>query len=118
VNGPFRAGENDMAIFKKPDGLMTRIPQGKKVIADEGYRGEPWMLATKNPLDSSDLKDFKGRAKGRHESFNSRLKQFGILAQTFRGKGPTRMDQHQRAFEACCVVSQYNMENGDPLFEV
>lgn len=121
INGPFPAGTNDMAIFKQPDGLMTRMPQGKRAIADQGYVGEPWMLSTRNPLDSAPLKQFKSRAKGRHESFNSRLKWFNILSHEFRGKdspSSNKLDKHKRVFGACCILVQYEMENGRPLFEV
>jgi hypothetical protein len=59
INGPFPAGTNDMSIFKKADGLRSLMPRGKRVIADEGYVGEPWMLSTRNPLDSTPVKDFK-----------------------------------------------------------
>lgn len=120
INGPFQAATNDMAVFRKPDGLQTRIPRGKKVVADEGYTGEPWMLSTRNPLDSKLLKDFKRRTKARHESFNSRLKRFAILSGTFRGrnkKNETKLEQHKRVFVACCVLAQYEMEF-HPLFEV
>jgi hypothetical protein len=121
INGPFPAGTNDMSIFKKPNGLRSRMPRGKRVIADEGYVGEPWMLSTRNPLDSTPLKDFKRRAKGRQESFNSRIKCFNILKHEFRGKGSQgvgKLEKHKRAFEACCILVQYEMGNGRPLFEV
>ena len=121
INGPFPAGKNDMAIFKSDGGLMHKMPRGKRAITDEGYCGEPWMLSTRNPLDLESLKVFKRRAKGRHESFNSRLKVFNILKHEFRGKDSAdedKLSKHQRAFESCCILIQYEMEHGRPLFEV
>ena len=47
VNGPFPAGQNDMKVFRKPDGLMSKIPEGCLAIGDEGYRGEPKKVSTK-----------------------------------------------------------------------
>jgi hypothetical protein len=56
---------------------------------------------------------FKSRARARHESFNGRLKFFDILQNTFR-HGEAR---HKIAFEAVCVIVQYQMDNGSPLFD-
>ena len=47
INGPFDASVHDKTIFEdptldedgKPKGLMYKIPKGKKVIGDKGYRG-------------------------------------------------------------------------------
>ena len=118
INGPFPAGQNDKKIFPEPDGLMSKILPGKKVIADEGYRGEPDIVATRNNFDSKFMKKFKGRAKARHESFNSRLKAFHVISEPFRGHGDERMEKHKAVFEACCVIVQYEMDNGHPLFDV
>lgn len=118
TNGPFPAGQNDMKVFKKPGGLLSRIPDGKKIIADQGYVGEPDKVATRNTFDCPELKEFKKRVKARHETFNGRLKVFAILDESFRSTGPHRMDKHKVVFETCCVIVQYEMENGQPLFKV
>ena len=118
IHGPFPAGQNDMGIFKKENGLLSRIPPGKKVIADEGYVGEPDCVATRNTFDCALLKQFKSRCKARHESFNGRLKVFGILDQAFRAQGDQRMQKHKVVFEACCVIVQYEIDNGHPLMPV
>ena len=52
VNGPFPAGQNDMRIFKKDGGLMSKIPDGKRAAGDEGYVGEPEEVSTRNEFDS------------------------------------------------------------------
>jgi hypothetical protein len=36
------------------------IPAGKKVIADEGYRGEAQMITTHNRFDSTAVKNSRG----------------------------------------------------------
>jgi hypothetical protein len=118
INGPFPAGQNDKKVFDKPDGLNKKIPDGKRGIADEGYKGAPKQLSTRNTFDSAEVKRFKGRVKARHETINSRLKAFGILNQAFRSTGPSRLEKHKAAFEACCVIVQYEMDNGSPLFKV
>ena len=118
INGPFPAGRNDKQIFSASDGLKSKIPVGKKIVADEGYRGDPDLVATRNSFDIGPLKRFKARVKARHESFNGRLKSFNILSQAFRSTGHSRMNKHKAAFEACCIIVQYEIENGHPLFEV
>jgi hypothetical protein len=120
VNGPFPAGQNDIRVFRKPNGLKTKLQRGHPAIADEGYRGEPDFISIRNPYDAPDVKYFKGRAKARHETVNSRLKAFGILSQPFRTNGGHhgRMERHKAAFEACLVIIQYELDNGSNLFRV
>ena len=56
----------------------------------------------------------QSRARARHETFNSRIKNFGCLEQRFRHG----MEKHRICFEAVCVIVQYQMDNGAPLFDV
>ena len=120
INGPFPAGQNDLGIFKKPDGLASKVPLGKLLITDQGHVDQAidHIARTRNKFDSKEVKVHKGRSKARQETFFSRAKAFGILEQRFRSKGSRRMELHKNAFEACCVIVQYGMENGSPLFEV
>lgn len=55
----------------------------------------------------------QGRARARQESFNAKIKTFGVLAQNFRHS----MEQHKICFEAVCVIVQYKLENGEPLYD-
>ena len=119
TSGPFPAGQNDNIIFQKPNGLKSKIPNGSLAIGDQGYRGHPEKVSTRNDYNSRDLKVFKNRVRARHETVNSRLKAFGILNQVFRTKSvEARMIKHKAAFEACLVLVQYEMDNGSPLFKV
>jgi len=111
VNGPFPAGQNDMRIFKKPNGLLSKIPDGKKVIGDEGYVGEE-KAATRNEFDTAEVKELKNRAKARQESVNQKLKSFEILRNPFCTTGQLRLERHQAAVEACLVIIQYELDNG------
>jgi hypothetical protein len=113
VNGPFPAGVPDLSIYRAEGGLKAQIPEGRKVIGDEGYVGEA-QISTRNPFDTQATKNLKKRAKARHETFNGRLKSFKILDERFR-HGVTK---HKAVFEACCVLVQYKLENGHPLFAV
>ena len=118
INGPFPAGQNDMKVFRKPNGLLSKIPDGCRAIGDEGYRGEPSKVSTRNAFNSNEVKQFSNRVRARHETVNSRLKAFGVLNQVFRSKGDTRMEKHKSVFEACCVIVQYELDAGNRLFKV
>lgn len=116
INGPFPAGQNDMKVFRKE--LMSKIPANCRAIGDDGYRGEPLKVSTKNVFNSDKVKKFSSRVRARHETVNSRLTAFEALDQEFRSKGSGRMPKHKSVFEACCVIVQYEMDNGSHLFKV
>jgi hypothetical protein len=112
MNGPYKASVHDITIFR--DKLMAKIPAGKKVIGDKGYRGEKAIISTPNSHDPPDVRHFKSRARARQESFNSRIKFFACLENRFRHG----LAKHKICFEAVCVIVQYQLENGSPLFDV
>lgn len=112
MNGSFPAGTNDITVFRK--GLKAMIPPGKRVIADGGYAGEPEIISTPNSYDSKDLAKFKSRVRLRQETFNKRIKIFKCLDERFRHG----IAKHESCFEAICVVVQYQIENGSPLYDV
>ena len=132
INGPYPASVHDITIFrggKKKDqkqedwdtnSLFFAVPDGVMGVADDGYRGEPKKIVTTKSEHSSEMKNFLGRAKNRQESLHSRLKSFNILKNSFRhGSGTDdRMQFHKDCVYAVCVIVQYDMENGHPLFEV
>ena len=112
VNDPFPAGHSNMKIYQ--NNLLGLIPDGKKVIADRGYRGEPQVVSLPNNLDDPVVKKFKSRARCRQETFNARLKNFAVLANCFQHNNH---EKHKAVFEAICVVCQFQLENGHPLFD-
>jgi hypothetical protein len=113
MNGPFPAGTPDISIFQH-EGLKSMIPEGKRIIADRGYRGESAIISTPNPHDTPHLKKFRSRARAHHESFNSRIKNFDCLSERFRHRD---LSLHKVVFEAVCVICQYQIEMRSPLFE-
>lgn len=124
VSGPFPAGVPDITIFRSEGGLKSKLPEGKYATADRGYRGEP-QLRIPNVRDAPLVKEFKKRSQARHETFNARLKSFKILSTRFRHRhshrgnnSDTCHDNHKAVFEAVCVLIQYDMENGHPLFAI
>jgi hypothetical protein len=90
------------------------IPEGHWAVADNGYRGVPTKARTSNSLDTTDVRVLKRQAKARHESFNGRLKNFAVVRERWRSS----INKHGIAFEAVCVICQYQLENGSPLYEV
>ena len=91
----------------------SKIPVGKRLIGDCGYPNEP-QVSIRNSRDSPEVKNFKKRVRARHETFNGRIKAFKALAERFRHGH----EKHKVVFESICVIVQYEMENGHPLFSV
>jgi hypothetical protein len=63
------------------------------------------------------------RSRQRHEAFNGKIKQFGVLSEQFCCKGNpndklTAREKLQMCFEAAVVLVQYKMEMGEPLFDI
>jgi hypothetical protein len=122
INGPYKASTHDITMFRggnkgqteNQNCLYYKIPDGKKAIGDGGYKGEPSKISYTRELDPSDVKKWKGRVKARHETFNKRIKDFRILSEVFRSD----IKKHGLVFNAVCVLCQYDMENGHPLFDV
>jgi hypothetical protein len=121
VVGPFPAGMPDISVFREDGGIFDLIPPDKRLIGDNGYNGEPTKIVTPNDHDSLITSKYKGRARARQETFNARLKEFNILAQTFRHANKRdnveNLDDHQRVFESICALIQYDLQYV-PLFEI
>jgi len=118
VAGPYPAGTNDITVFR--DKLKQEIQDARdrsqvnhRLLADRGYRGERDYISTPSSHDNEPLRDFKGRALSRHETFNGRLKNFDCLQERFRHS----FVKHQMCFHAGAVIVQISLENGSPLFE-
>jgi DDE superfamily endonuclease len=112
IRSPQRSGKGDLQNFRAPNGLKSKIPAEKKVIADRAYKDPTCTI--RNPIDTPEVKKFKRRARACHESLNSRLKNFKVLAERFRHGH----EKHEAVFEAVCIITQYELENGHPLFDV
>jgi hypothetical protein len=100
-------------MYRMEGGLKSKIPANKRLIGDSGYPKEP-QISRHNMFDSPMVRIFKKRARARHEAFNGRIKNFSVLDQRFRHG----VAKHKACFEAVCVMVQYDMENGHPMFEI
>jgi len=112
MNGPFKASRHDVTIFRYA-GLLNKIPESHRIIGDTGYGGEKLVVSAPNSHDPTLLRKFKSRARARHKLFNGKLKNFRCLSEQFRHG----VDKHKIIFEAVCVICQYQMETGSPLFD-
>lgn len=124
MSGPHKAGEFNDAKIYATFGLHDKLKQlGKKAIADEGYRGFPSTISTHNALDTESVREFKTRARQRHEGYNGMLKNFQVLSDRFRCKTNrtekyTASEKLQMCFEAVTVLVQYKMDMTTPLFDI
>eukprot|EP00957_Ditylum_brightwellii_P109637 8362251-Ditylum_brightwellii.AAC.1 len=101
----------DISDFR--DTLKHMIPEGKMVIGDDGYNGEPNVFSKNNEFASYELSNFKDHILARHGSFDSCLKAFKMLKTNFCHG----VSNHKAVFEAVCAIVLYSRENGDkPLF--
>ena len=80
MKGPYKPNNNDLGIYREE--LKGKIPDGKKVVCDNGYRDQKDpKLSNPNSHDAKELLTFKARCRMRQETFNSRIKQFYCLKQ-------------------------------------
>ena len=114
INGPFPAATGDLQIFRVPGGLRDSMPPGKRLIGDSGYAGEQPLVTIRNAADSNEVQTFKRRVRARLENINSRIKKFSIRSDRFRHA----VEKHVFIFGAVCVLVQFEMNNGHPLFDV
>ena len=110
-NGPFPCGIPDINIFRYS--LKGLLGPGEKVIADKGYSGDTKVCC---PLkfNNDTHKNAMSKIRARHETVNRRFKIFGCLKQTFRHS----RDKHHLVTKAILALTQINICNGHPLFQV
>ena len=114
MSGPFPAGDSDKTVFVMTDGLRDKLrDSGKRGIADRGYAGYE-ELSIPNAHDDSTVSLFKSRALKRHEHFNGMTKTFECLSGRFRHSDA----RFANCFESVCVICQYQLEHGSPLFDI
>ena len=115
VRGPFSAGTSDLSIFKRlVKGLKYKMPFGTKAIADRAYTSESVCATRNDEFDDPRVRKFKRLARAHHENFNARIKVYNALTIPFRHG----VEKHGTVFDVACILVQYDMENGHPLFEV
>jgi len=95
--------------------LAGHLLPSERVEADNGYVGHPDKIkCPNNDCNPAENLGVQSAARSRHETFNGRLKNWGILKRTYRHD----IMQHGSVFTACAVITQLCVANGEPLFEV
>lgn len=121
VEGPYRAGVNDILVFRMAEGISGKIPNGKMLIGDKGYAGERAKICLPSIHDSYDTGHYKSRARARHETFNKRIKDFRVLEDSYRHNGAdatTILKLHAVVFQSVYgVLVNYDLKY-HPLFDL
>ena len=106
---------NDIKIFRYE--LKGRLSRAEKVLADKAYQGDARTITPKD-FDyykySKSSRKAMNKARSRHETINSRLKKFKALCVPFR----QQRSKHHIVFRAAAAITQIDMENGNPPFQV
>ena len=111
-HGPFPCGKfADLTIYNLK--LKHSLLRGERVIADQGYKGEPTVCTKLDAKNESHRKSM-ALCRARHETINRRFKQFKCLQQTWRHN----RTKHVHAFTAVVTLTQIELENGHPAFQV
>ncbi len=114
IQGPYPAGKyNNIKIFNSV--LRHYLEPGERVEADNGYVGHADKIkCLHNTCNPEENLAIQACVRSWHETWNGRLKNWGILAQVYSHD----IVAHGMVFHACTVVSQLSIANGEPLFEV
>ncbi len=114
IQGPYPAGKwLDIKIFNAV--LANFLERYERVEANDGYRGHPNKVKCPlNDIAPAEKLAMQERVRARHETINGHLKNWGILSQVFRHD----IRCHGEVFQACAVLTQLTIEQGEPLFSI
>ena len=136
AEGPFPAATHDVTIFRggtvkggkenwRKSSLYHQIPDGKRLVGDSGFVGEPTKISTTLGGHSGETKELFARFKSRGETLFRAYKALEITGgSSFRHKGKRgggakgKMAFHGLVFDAITVVMQYSLETDGPLFDI
>lgn len=105
--GGFPCGEYpDLTLAR--EAFVLALNDDERAMLDKGYK-DPRFI-TPNEENSYRYK----RIMARHETVNKRLRQFYILRVEFRHE----RQKHSMVFHAVANLTQLNIENGNPLFNI
>ena len=99
-NGPFPCGKfNDLRIYRL--GLKPLLMRRERVWGDKGYRGEYSVVTpytARNRLHKKEM----GRARARHETYNSRFRRYNALSSVYRHP----LEKHYMIYGSVAVICQ------------
>jgi hypothetical protein len=112
VNGPFPCGDwPDLRIAREC--LIWMLEDGECYVGDGGYYdGNNWSTTPtgENNYDQG----MKHLARARHETVNSRFKNFGILHEVFRHE----LTLHGLIFQAISSIVQLQIQHENSVFQI
>ena len=111
-NGPFPAGEySDLTIVRQS--LNHCLCNNECYIADGGYRdGYQWAIT---PSGHNSYQDRQiSVIRSRHETVNSRLRQWKILSERYRHN----LEKHSWVFLSVVNIIQLSLQLDSPAFQV
>lgn len=107
-HGGYPCGEYpDLKLAR--EAYVDSVQSGELTLADRGYRDINYFLQATNENGT-----LHKRIMARHETVNKRLKQFNILNHIFRHS----LEKHPLIFHAVANLTQFMIENGEPLFSI
>ncbi|KAL3782550.1 hypothetical protein HJC23_005224 [Cyclotella cryptica] len=127
--GPFPTSYHDITIFRggtrkeknnwQNDSLFSQVPSGKRLIGDSGYVGGAKKISTTLGGHSKEVKEYFAQAKFRQETINANARYKKLPHKGEKRSGSKgKMDLHELEFNAITVALQYDLENGNPLFDL
>ena len=120
VKGPLKPSTHDLTIARMPGSLMELVHQKRGNVGcgdramNTGKANEQGMFSTPNEGDPETLKKYKTQMRMRQETFFGRMKKYRICTEAFQYS----RQRHRLVIYAICVILQYQMENGSPLYSV
>jgi hypothetical protein len=110
IHGPFPAGKYpDIKIAQQR--YIFMVEDDEMTLADRGYNDQQYFVNQNYYPESAPRQKV---VMARHETVNSRLKEFAVLDEAFHHN----INYHGRCFIAVANVVQLRIENGSPLFSV
>lgn len=106
--GGYPCGEfSDLKLAR--EAYVYSVNPGERTLADKGYKDSMFFILP-NEINSRQHKLIMSR----HETVNKRVRHFKILKECFRNS----VELHPIVFNAVLNLTQLQIENGEPLFDV
>ena len=102
----------DLVLARKC--LLYNIDENERIFADKGYNDRKYFINPKQYQIGSVERNKIVCILARHETVNSRIKQFKILTESFRHN----LSLHPICFHAIANIVQIQINSGETLFQI
>ena len=89
------------------------LDDNEMVEADNGYKGEPSKIRTRDDYKNKKERYEKDKIRARHETVNKHIKQFNALSTRFRHE----RSLHILFFKSALTLTQLSIDSGEILFQ-